>query len=152
MKQRIAIIEGLRTPFCKAGGAFRDLPADDLGACVVKELMVRTGFPFDAVDEVIVGNAVQPVRSANIARIIALKAGLPENVPAFTVQRNCASAMEAITSAASKLLLGEEEVIIAAATESMSRIPFLKRGLKSGMICCIQKYCWLRDWLMMQSR
>lgn len=125
MKERIAIIEGVRTPFCKAGGVFRQLEADDLGALAVKELLARTEFPIDKIDEVIIGNAVQPVNASNVARIVALKGGLPASIPAYTVQRNCASGMEAITTAANKLLAGEAKVIIAGSTESMSRVPLL---------------------------
>lgn len=127
MKERIAIIDGIRTPFCKAGGALKDFEADDLGAYAVKELMARTGFPLDQVDELIFGNVLQPPHATNIARIIAVKAGLPVKMPAFTVNRNCASGLESITTAANKLWLNEADVIIAGGTESMSGFPVLFR-------------------------
>lgn len=127
MKERIAIVYGVRTPFCKAGGVMRDLEADDLGAYVVTELLARSGFPVDKVDELIFGNVLQPPQSANIARILAVKSGLPVKVPAFTVNRNCASGMEAITTASNKILMDHAEVIIAGGTESMSNFPVVVR-------------------------
>jgi acetyl-CoA acyltransferase len=126
-KERIAIIDGIRTPFCKAGGIFKDYEADDLGAYVVKELMARTGFPKEKVDELIFGNVLQPPHATNIARVLAVKGGMPIKMPAFTVNRNCASGMEAITTAANKLWMNEADVIIAGGTESMSAFPVLFR-------------------------
>ena len=99
MKKRIAIVNGVRTPFCHAGGNFKNIGADDLGAFALKELMVRTKCPASEIDEVIFGNVAQPIHAANIARVIALKAGLPVNMPAQTVHRNCASGMQSITTA-----------------------------------------------------
>jgi acetyl-CoA acyltransferase len=127
MKERIAIVYGCRTPFCKAGGAMKDLEADDLGAYVVTELMARSGFPPEKVDELIFGNVLQPPQSANIARILAVKSGLPVKVPAFTVNRNCASGMEAITTASNKILTNHADIIIAGGTESMSNFPVVVR-------------------------
>lgn len=123
MKDRIAIVSGIRTPFCKGGGMMRDMEADDLGAYVVAELLARSGLSLSIIDELIFGNVLQPVQSANIARIIAVKAGLPAKIPAFTVNRNCASGLEAITTAADKILLGHDEVVVAGGVESMSHFP-----------------------------
>jgi acetyl-CoA acetyltransferase family protein len=125
MKERIAIIDGIRTPFCKAGGALKDYHADDLGALAIRELLIRTNFPHELIDEVIVGNVAQPAHAANVARVAALKAGLPVNIPAFTVHRNCASGMQALTSASNKILAGQADIILVGATESMSNIPLL---------------------------
>lgn len=123
MKERIAIVYGWRSPFCKAGGVMQDMEADDLGAYVVAELLVRSAVPPDQIDELIFGNVIQPTQLANIARIVAVKSGLPVQVPAFTVNRNCASGMEAIVTASNKILLGHAEIIIAGGTESMSNFP-----------------------------
>jgi len=109
----------------KAGGALRNLTAHDLGAYVVKEVLIRSKVDPSQIDEVIIGNVAQPAEAANIARVIALKAGIPESIPAFTVHRNCASGMEAMTTACSKILNGEAEIILAGGVESMSNIPFL---------------------------
>ena len=125
MAGRIAIIDGVRTPFCRAPGAFKDVDADDLGAYAVRELMARTAFPLSEVDHVIFGNVIQPPHLANIARILSVKGGLPVTVPAFTVNRNCASGLEAIVSAARKIRLKEADVIVVGGTESMSNTPIL---------------------------
>lgn len=131
MKDRIAIVAGIRSPFCRGGGAMKDMEAEDLGAYVVAELLARSGIPPKNIDELIFGNVLQPSKSANIARIISVKAGLPVSVPAFTVNRNCASGLEAITTAADKILLGHDEVIIAGGTESMSNFPVeVRKGFK----------------------
>ncbi len=123
MKERIAIIAGFRSPMTKAGGALKNVTAHDLGARIVKEVVIRSKIDPNKIDEVIIGNVAQPAEAANIARVIALKADLPERIPAFTVHRNCASGMEAMTSATSKILNGEAEIILAGGVESMSNIP-----------------------------
>jgi acetyl-CoA C-acetyltransferase/acetyl-CoA acyltransferase len=125
MKERMALIGGYRTPMDKAGGKLKDISADDLAVHVVKETILRTGMDTGLIDELIFGNVAQPANAANIARVIALKSGLPINVPAYTVHRNCASGMESITTAANKIIAGEADIIIAGGTESMSNIPFL---------------------------
>lgn len=139
MKERIAIIDGIRTPFCKGGGVLRDYEADDLGAFAVKELMARTGFPIDQVDELIFGNVLQPPHATNIARIVAIKGGMPIKMPAFTVNRNCASGMEALTSASNKILVGEAEVILVGGTESMSHFPVLFPKKMRGFLVQLNK-------------
>ncbi len=125
MRERIAIIGGLRTPMGKAGGALKNVAADDLAVRVVQELVIRTGIDTNKIDEVIFGNVAQPGNMANIARVIALKAGLPKHISAYTVNRNCASGMEAMTTAASKIWAGEAEILLVGGTESMSHIPLL---------------------------
>ena len=125
MKERIAIISGFRSPMGKAGGVMKNLTAHDLGARIAKEVVIRSGIDPEKIDEVIIGNVAQPADAANIARVIALKAGLPEKIPAFTVHRNCASGMEAMTTAAMKILNNEAEIILAGGVESMSNIPLL---------------------------
>ena len=124
-RERIAIVDGVRTPFAKVGTGLKTVTADDLGVYPVKELIERGSFSLDEVDELVIGNVAQPAHAANIARVIGLKAGLPEHIPAMTVHRNCASGMESITTAAQRLLLGESNLIIAGGTESMSNIPLL---------------------------
>lgn len=126
MKQeRIAIISPYRSAMGKAGGVFRNLSASDLGAKILKEVVARSEIDPNLIDEVIIGNVAQPADSANISRVIALKAGLPEKIPAFTVHRNCASGMEAFTTAATKIRAGEAEIIAVGGVESMSNIPLL---------------------------
>lgn len=125
MKQRIAIIDGLRTPMGKAGFALKNIGADDLAAKVTHELLLRNNIKPADIDEVIFGNVAQPGDATNISRVIALKAGLPNSISAYTVQRNCASGMEAISTASYKLLAGDAKIIVAGGVESMSRIPLL---------------------------
>jgi acetyl-CoA C-acetyltransferase/acetyl-CoA acyltransferase len=125
MKERIAIIGGYRSPMGKAGGTLKNVLADDLAAKIVKELVIRSKIDVEKIDEVIFGNVAQPAHSANIARVIALKAGLPEKIPAYTVHRNCASGMESVTSAAYKIWAGRAEIVLVGGTESMSNIPLM---------------------------
>ncbi len=123
----LAVVDGIRTPFAKAGRELSSVPADELGAMVLSELAFREDVPTDRLDEVIMGNVAMPPDAANIARVCALKAGIPRQVPAYTVQRNCASGMESVTSACEKLNAGYGERFLAGGTESMSNIPFFYR-------------------------
>lgn len=139
MKERIAIIAGYRSPMGKGGGALKNLTAHDLGARIVKEVVLRSKVDPEMIDEVIIGNVAQPGEAANIARVIALKAGLPEKIPAFTVHRNCASGMEAFSSAAAKILNGDNEIILAGGVESMSNIPLLYNKKMTGLFAQLSK-------------
>lgn len=125
MNERIAVVSGYRSAMGKAGGVFKNLKADELGAKVLREVLVRSNIDVNKIDEVIIGNVANPSHCANISRVIALKAGVPEFVPAFTVHRNCASGMEAMTTAMSKIQNKEAEIIVAGGVESMSDIPLL---------------------------
>lgn len=124
-KDRLVIVDGVRTPFCRAGTEFASVGADELGRLAVNALLTRSGLDPALVDEVIFGCVAQPVDAANVARVIALRAGVPESVPAITVQRNCASGCEAITLAQEKLSAGCGSIFIVGGTESMSNIPLL---------------------------
>jgi acetyl-CoA acetyltransferase family protein len=121
----IAILEGKRTPFAKAYGPLASLPAQELGRLATVGVLERAQVRPDQVDQVIFGNVAMPAEAANVARVIALTAGIPRDRIAHTVQRNCASGMEAITTAAQLIQLGEAECIVAGGTESMSQIPLL---------------------------
>ncbi len=123
--ERIAIISGLRTPMAKAGGTFKTLQADTLGSKLVREVVLRSPLTFDEIDEVIIGNVAQPIHAANIARVIALRAGFSEATPAMTVHRNCASGMESITTAAARIHAGEGKIYLCGGVESMSNIPLV---------------------------
>ena len=124
-KDRLVIVDGVRTPFCKAGTDLAPLGADELGRIAVNALLTRTGLDPALVDEIIFGCVAQPVDAANVARVIGLRAGIPESVPASTVQRNCASGCEAVTLAHDKLLAGRGSIFIVGGAESMSNIPLL---------------------------
>ena len=125
-KNRIAIIDGFRTPMGKMGASFKNVPADILGSSITSEIYNKyQDYDAPEIEEVIIGNVSQPAHAANIARVIALRSSIPQSVPAFTVHRNCASGMEAITTGVNKILAGEREIILAGGVESMSNIPFL---------------------------
>src|SRR5262245_42486122 len=121
----VILTDGVRTPFAKAGTALAHVPARELGRIAVSELLARHGVDPNEVDEVILGNVASPSESTNIARVVALLAGIPERVPAFTVQRNCASGMESIAQAHQKIAAGHADLIVAGGTESMSLVPLL---------------------------
>ncbi len=122
---RLVIVDGIRTPFCRMGTDLAALSADDLGRVAVSALLTRTGLDPAVVDEVIFGCVAQPAEAANIARIIALRAGIPQHVPAVTVHRNCASGLESLTQAYERMAAGRGEIFIVGGAESMSNIPLL---------------------------
>ena len=121
----LAILGGMRTPFCKAYTAMANIHAVDLGVSAVTAALEKAAVATDGVDEVIMGNVSGPADSANIARVIALKAGIPQDRIAHTVNRNCASGMESILTAWQILREGRAKSIVAGGTESMSNIPLL---------------------------
>ena len=121
----IVLVEGVRTPFVKAGGPFARVSAAELGRLAISELLARTGFDPAKIDEVIMGNCGTPPDTANIARVAALEAGVPASVPAFTVHRNCASGIESIAEAAARIAAGRASAVIAGGTESMSNYPLM---------------------------
>ncbi len=123
MKQPQYIVDGIRTPFTKAGTQFANLSAVELGRTAVSALLAKTGIAPDSIDEVIIGCVGQPADAANISRVIALRAGIPESVPAITVHRNCASGFEAITQASEKIAAERGEIFLVGGSESMSQIP-----------------------------
>jgi len=125
MKDEIVIVDGLRSPIAKANGILNNLSADNLGAIIAKELVLKSQIPYDLFDEVIIGNVAQPVNAANVARIIAVKAGIPQSTPAYTVHRNCASGMQAISSAIEKIKSDQGSLYLVGGVESMSNIPLL---------------------------
>jgi acetyl-CoA C-acetyltransferase/acetyl-CoA acyltransferase len=123
----VVIVSGVRTPFVKAGSLLADATAVDLGRTVVREAIERADVDPRELDEVIVGNIAGPSDAANVARVISLMAKVPQHVPAFTVNRNCASGLESIVEGAYRIRSGHADLIVAAAVESMSQIPFLFR-------------------------
>ncbi len=121
----VVVVAGARTPWIKANTLFAGVGAVELGRVAVREAIERAELDPDALDEVIVGNIAGPADAANVARVIALEAKIPVKVPAFTVSRNCASGLESIVEAAYRIRSGDADLIVAAAVESMSKIPFL---------------------------
>jgi 3-oxoadipyl-CoA thiolase len=120
------LIDGIRTPFGRHGGALASVRADDLASHVIARLLERTGAPPDRIDDVIFGCANQAGEdNRNVARMGLLLAGLPVSVPGVTVNRLCGSGMQAVNDAARLILAGEAELVIAGGVEQMTRSPFV---------------------------
>lgn len=128
--QDVVIVSGARTPVGRFGGAFKDTPASDLGAVAIRVAVERAGIRPEDVDEVIMGNVLQADETGYTARRAMLKAGLPEHIPAMTVNRACSSGLEAINLAVQAIATGESEVVVAGGADSMSRVPYLMRGVR----------------------
>jgi acetyl-CoA acetyltransferase family protein len=118
------LVSGVRTPFVKAAGPFDEIEAQELGRLVVRELLERLSLDPAVIDEVITGN-VAPTDAANVSRVIALRAGIPKDRVAHTVNRNCASGLEAVTQAYERIRSGQAQAVIAVGVDSMSNIPVL---------------------------
>lgn len=121
----VVIVDGIRTPFAKSGSKLKDIHPAELGKTAVKELIARTNLDVEQIDEVIIGNTGSPSDAVNISRVVALRAGVPQRVSAYTVHRNCASALESIASGYERIKSGTMDVVIAGGTESMSQLPLL---------------------------
>jgi acetyl-CoA acetyltransferase family protein len=137
--KRIAIVDGIRTPFIKAWSLFETIPAQRLGALAVSELIQRTEIDVNLVDEVIMGCVGNPIDAANVARVISLYAGIPKNKKAYTVNRNCASGFESVTSAVEKINAGQDEIVIAGGAESMSNAPLVFGKESSAIFMQLQR-------------
>ena len=123
--RRVAIVAGVRTPFAKAGTAFKSISAIDLGKLCVAELLQRTNLDGKEVQALVFGTVIPSVLAPNIAREVSLLPLLPKGVQAFSVSRACASANQAITDAADQIALGHLDIAIAGGSESLSNIPIL---------------------------
>ncbi|MEO8637010.1 MAG: acetyl-CoA C-acyltransferase [Gemmatimonadales bacterium] len=123
--RRPAIIAGLRTPFARSGTVFRDVSAVQLARRATQELLLRTDLDGRLVDEVVFGQVIASALAPNVAREVSLLPQLPRTIPAFSVNRACASAGQAITYAADQIMLGHADVILAGGVESLSDIPIL---------------------------
>jgi len=123
--RRVAIVAGLRTPFAKSGTIFRDVSATALARHVARELLVRSELDGREVDEVVFGQVVPSVRVPNVAREVSLLPQLLPSVPAYSLNRACASAAQAITNAADQIALGHADTVLAGGVESLSDIPVL---------------------------
>jgi acetyl-CoA acyltransferase len=133
--RRAAIVAGLRTPFLKSGGDFKDLSAVELGALVVNELVARSGIPPAEFDAVIFGQVVPSPLVSLIGREVVLRSQLPRSVQAYTVARACATSIQAATDAADQIALGHADVVIAGGAESLSDAPiFASRPLAQALV------------------
>jgi acetyl-CoA acyltransferase len=123
--RRVAVIAGCRTPFCKAGTALKDARAVDLARHAARELIERTNLDGADVDEVIFGQVVPSALVPNVGREVSLLPQLPKEIPAYSVNRACASATQAIASGHDQIVLGHDDVVIAGGAEALSDIPIL---------------------------
>ncbi|MCC7242187.1 MAG: acetyl-CoA C-acetyltransferase [Acidobacteria bacterium] len=145
MPETVYILGGARTPMTQYVGALKDVSAIDLGAVAARGALARTGVQPDWVEHVVFGNVQQSSVDAHYgARHVGLKAGLPIEVPALTVNRLCGSGVQAVLSGAQHIQLGEAAVVLAGGMENMSQVPHVIRGLRSGLKLGQGK---LEDWL-----
>src|SRR4051812_2138798 len=129
----VVIVDGVRTPVGNHGGVFRDVGARELACTVIRGLLERTQLDPAKIDEVIFGCIAQPSDAPNIARVAALMAGIPKEVPAYTVARNCDSGMDAIVQAWRSIQVGDGEIYLVGGVESMSNIPYIVKGARWGL-------------------
>ena len=152
----IVIVDGARTPMAEYNGHFTEISAIDLGAIAAKEALSRSGFAAEEMDHVIVGNALQTSGDAIYgARHVGLKAGVPQQVPALTVNRLCGSGIQSVINAAEQIELDEAKTVLAGGMENMSQAPHVIRGARKGfklgqgaiedslMVALLDSYCGL---------
>lgn len=130
--ENIVITSAVRTPIGSFGGIFRHVSPHQLASVVIKEAITRSHLESAQVGEVILGSAIMRTDEANVARMAALKAGIPVEVPAFSVQRQCSSGMQAVVNAMQEILLGDSEIVVAGGVESMSTAPFVLKTVRWG--------------------
>ncbi|MCK8674065.1 thiolase family protein [Rhodococcus sp. HM1] len=128
----IVVVEGARTPVGSFGGVFKDVPAHELGATAVKAALERAGVAAEDIDEVVMGCIGQVGPDAYNARRVSLAAGIPQSVPAYTVNRLCGSGLQAIWSAAMQMRWGGVDLAVAGGDENMSRMPFYDYSARAG--------------------
>ena len=131
-RRPVVITHALRTPIGRFLGAFADLSAADLGVSVVSDLLRRSGIDRGRVDELVFGNARQAGGGPNVARQVSVRAGIPETVPAYTVNMACGSGPKAVQLAAEAIAAGRCDVVVAGGTESMSGLPFFLPKFRAG--------------------
>jgi len=130
--KEVVIVSGARTPVGVFGGSLKDVQAIDLGALVVKEAVKRAGIKITDVDEVIVGQVGQIAECGFVARAVSLKAGLPNETTAYSVNRQCGSGLQAIADAVMEIQTGFADVVVAAGTESVSQLPYYVKDARWG--------------------
>src|SRR6202030_2952007 len=130
--QAVYILSGVRTPIGKFGGSLASLTAADMGVVAAKAAMERAGIQPEQVEEVIFGNARQAGSGPNPARQISIRSGIPQEVPAYTVNKACASGIKSIALGFQEIATGNLECVLAGGTESMSRLPYYLEGARWG--------------------
>lgn len=130
--ESIVVTSAVRTPIGKLGGGLKDVPPENLTKLVIKEAVNKSGVKKELIDEVIIGQTKQTTDAPNIARVSALMAGFPEEIPAYTIHRQCSSGMQAIINGAWQIQAGYGDVIVAGGVESMSTAPYYLRFARFG--------------------
>lgn len=131
--RQVVVAAAVRTPIGSIGGTLKNIQPEDLLAAAFSAAIDRAGIPMNQIDEVIAGQAKQTTDAPNIARVSALSIGIPVEVPAYTVHRQCASGMQALLSAAQQIQCGYSDIVLAGGVESMSTAPFYIRGARFGV-------------------
>ncbi|MHB1651708.1 MAG: thiolase family protein [Desulfitobacteriaceae bacterium] len=126
------IVGGVRTAIGRIGGTLKDIEVDHLAAKVIREILIRTKVPDEAVDEVIFGHTKQSSDNPNLARLALLRAGMPIEVPGYTVHRQCGSGLTAVNNGVQAIWCGSADVILAGGAESMSTAPYYLRQARYG--------------------
>ena len=130
--KEVVIVSGVRTPVGSFGGSLKDVPAIDLGAMVVKEAVKRAGIQPADVNEVIVGQVGQIAECGFVARAISLKAGMPKETTAYSVNRQCGSSLQAVAEAVMEIQTGFADVVVAAGAENISQLPYYVKDARWG--------------------
>ena len=129
----VFVLSAARTPIGKFGGSFASMTAPDLGEVVAKAAIERSGLPAAAIDETIFGHARQAGSGPNPARQVSHRAGIPDSVPAYTINKACASSLKALTLGALSIAAGENDVVLAGGMECMSATPYLLTRARFGL-------------------
>ncbi|MGE7118733.1 thiolase family protein [Peribacillus sp. NPDC046944] len=131
--RNVVIVDAVRTPIATMGGTLKEVEVDFLAASVIDAIVKRSNLDASLVDEVILGQAKQSADSPNLARLAALRAGLPVEVAGYTVHRQCGSGLQSIINAVQQIQCGQSDIIIAGGAESMSTAPYYMRGIRYGL-------------------
>lgn len=129
----VVIVSALRTPIGSFGGSLKNLSAVELGAIVIKKAIDKAGVKSEDIDEIIMGNVLQAGLGQNPARQAAIQAGVPNHVPALTINKVCGSGLKTVHLASQAIMLGDADVIVAGGMENMSQAPYLSKDARSGM-------------------
>lgn len=130
--EEVVIVSAVRTAVGRLGGGLKDVEPDVMAKIVIEEAIRRAGIEPAEVDEVIMGQTKQSADAANLARVAALRAGLPVEIPAYTVMRQCGSGLQAVHNAAASIMIGEADIVVAGGVENMSKAPYYLRGARFG--------------------
>lgn len=130
--REVVIVSAVRTAIGSFGGSLKDVPSSELGAIVIKEAVNRAGIKLELVEEVVMGNVIQAAQGQNVARQAAVKAGLPVEVPAMTINKVCGSGLRCVALAAQMIKAGDCDVVVAGGMENMSAAPYAVPGARWG--------------------